>query len=101
MELDGHFQYLFAGAMMGEPSVRQVGADHYKLYILDLIDVVADDALGARRIQDQVQLHFLVVVKREIERAFFPGEDGETIVLRERGDFPQQIFKHNVRFRCQ
>jgi hypothetical protein len=56
--------------------------------------VIPYDPLGPFCVENKIQLIFFVVVQREVESCFHPGEDHEAIVLGQGGDFPDNIRIH-------
>ena len=63
--------------------------------VLNGLDMVAHDALGPRRVDDEIQLIFLVIVQREVEFLLHARKQREAVALGKRRDFAHDIRFHS------
>lgn len=74
------------------PRVYEVRAgDQDKFILFDLIDRIADDALGPACVFNVVQFEFIVRMQREVECLLVPFDDVERILLGERRKFSDDL----------
>lgn len=99
VELDRELVDLFAFAFMGKPGVRNIGPHQYQLQVIDLLHAAADDTTDTRRIFDEIQLVFLMVMYREIEFRLVPGIQGEAISFCERWTFFEDRCGHTLKIK--
>lgn len=81
MELDGYLEY-FAFAFVGEPGVRDVGADEDEFQVIDLFYAVSEDTFDPAGVFDEVEFVLFMIMHGEVKLCFISGKHREAIGFR-------------------
>jgi hypothetical protein len=72
----------------------QVGSQQYQFKVFDFLHVVAYYTARPAGILDEIELKLFMIMEWKVEGRFYPAEQGKTVALGKRGDFPQNSTFH-------